>query len=455
MTVHRRRTHSARWFGVALAMLLGVCPPAFAQRPRPDRPYRGLFGGNGADPSSNQQFDLNGSLSGAYDDNVLADRGQGAVNPQYQRSGAFANGSLSLDYTRRVGGSSIDVSGGSSYRYYPSLKEMNGASYFLSVGASIKLGGKTTLRLTESGSYTPYFSYGLFAAQEAGTVYPIDPQQALSNLSAVMAYSSASLERRLTPRASVSADYSFDYSEYSSRARPFKNTGAGATFRYRLTPRSGFRAGYHYRRSTLGYYATWDEPIETHDLDIGIDYTRPLSRSRKTMFGFSTGSTIYTVAESSSSTGVNAGPIPNDLTRKNRYTVTGSAFLTRQIGRSWVANLNYRRGLQLVAGFGDPFFADTVSLSVDGFAGARSRLRFNAGYSKGQLGVTLMNNRYSTTTGSASYQLAMTRWCAAFVQYDYYHYLFDQGVSLPIGMGRGLDRNSIRAGVNLWAPLLR
>ena len=45
-------------------------------------------GGNGADPNSTQQLDLNVSLLGAYDDNVLADRSQAGLDPRFQKNGS-------------------------------------------------------------------------------------------------------------------------------------------------------------------------------------------------------------------------------------------------------------------------------------------------------------------------------------------------------------------------------
>jgi hypothetical protein len=441
----------------ACVVALSVCTPALAQRPRPDRAYRGLFGGNGADPNSSQSFDVSISLFGAYDDNVLADRGQGGVDPRYQKSGGYGASTLSFDYSKRVGRGSVDLSAGTSYRYYPSIKELNGFSYFASVGFSAKLGGRTTLNATESGSYMPYFAFSPFSGvtpQEPGTVAPINPQQPLLDQAATMISSSASLEHRLTPRGSLSADYSFNYSDYQNRVNPFQTWAVGGQYRYRLNPRSTFKVGYHFRRGTFGFYSTLDEPVDSHDLDIGVDYSRPLSQSRKTTVGFSTGSTIYRTFDALA-VPLAGPPSTADLYRRTRYMVTGSAFLTRQIGRSWSARADYRRGLQLVEGFGAPFFADSVNLSLAGFVGSRSRLSFSAAYSNGEVGISINTQRYSTTMVVASYQVALTRWAALFAQYDFNHYLFDKTVALPPGMSRGLDRNSARVGLNLWLPLLR
>jgi hypothetical protein len=444
---------------VACVVVLVLCASsASAQRPRPDRPYRGLFGGNGADPNSSQTLDLNVSLFGAYDDNVLASNGQGSINPEYMQSGGFGTGTMSLDYTKKAGRATLDFSGGTAYRYYPSLHELNGASYFASVGVSTKLGRRTTLSVTGSGSYTPFFWYdqSLLSAQgTSGTVTVIDPQQALVNQAATTAYSSASLDHQFTARSSLSLDGSFNYTDYQARSKPFKSASGGGMYRYRITSRIGIHAGYHYRHGTLGYYSTTDEPVDIHDLDVGVDYNRPLSRTKKLTFGFSTGSSIYKVTESPALTGVVSDGTSADLYRRTRYAVNASAFLNQQIGRSWTARLDYRRGLQLVQGFAAPFFADSVNASLQGFLGTRSRLQFSGAYSNGDVGISIDSRRYSTASATANYQFAVGRWAALFVEYDYYHYRFDEGVVLPVGMGRSLGRNGARGGLNLWLPLLR
>ncbi len=55
----------------------------------------------------------------------------------------------------------------------------------------------------------------------------------------------------------------------------------------------------------------------------------------------------------------------------------------------------------------------------------------------------------------ASAQFALTRWGALFANYGFYHYLFDQSVTLPPALAQGQDRHSVSGGLNLWLPLLR
>ena len=65
---------AATLFGVAIAIVL-TGDSAFAQQSRPERPYRGLFGGGGGAVSSDveQSLTATASVGGGFDTSVLAD----------------------------------------------------------------------------------------------------------------------------------------------------------------------------------------------------------------------------------------------------------------------------------------------------------------------------------------------------------------------------------------------
>jgi len=431
-------------------VLLVCTAPALAQRPRPDRPYRGLFGGNGANPNSTQQLDVNLALFGAYDDNVLATTPQGGTDPRFQQSGGFGSGTVSLDYTRRAGRATFDFSGGTGYRYYRSLEEANGFNSFLSVGITARLSPRTDLRLSATGNYTPYYSFTPTAGirpPAAGDIVPNNPDNPLAQVSTINASSSAALTRNLTSRSSLSADYNFTYTHYSNNNLPYQNWAAGGGYSYRLSPRASFTSAYHYRRGVSGLYQG-NQPIDTQDMQFGLTYTKRLSPSRTMSLGFTVGPSVYR-------SDVPAGTPDAAGQKVTHYPVTASGFVNRQIARSWSLGVNYARGVQYTQGFSDPFFSDYVTVGVNGAISDRSHAMFSAGYNTGNVGVGIAGRGYDTATANASYQFALTRWAALFVNYGYYRYLFDQSVPIPAALSRGQNRNSISAGMNLWAPLLR
>ena len=434
--------------GLVVLALLVCAAPALAQRPRPDRAYRGLFGGNGADPNAPQAFDLNASLFGAYDDNVLADAGQATTDPRFQKSGAYTGGSVSLDFTRHRGRVALDSSAGTTYRRFFSTKQLTGFNSFGSLGLGVQFSPRTDFRTSESVSYSPFYSYGAFPGlgpSAPGDVIPISPDYPLFEQHVLSLASASSIERHLTRRSSLSADYLVSYRSYSGGRQPFVTWRAGGKYSHDVTRYASVNLGYHYRRSTSGLYAG-GRPIEDHELSVGIDYSRPLSFSRKTTFGFSTGSTIH---RSTSPAGAGGA----DVQYKWHFLVTGDTYLDREIGKSWTAQLTYSRRLQYIDGFSDPLLSNSVAASASGYAGARSHLEFNAAYTSGTVGVGVSGNHHNSYTGAARYQLALVKSVALFVDYTYYHYLFNQTVALPAGMNRGLNRQSVRIGLKFWLPL--
>jgi hypothetical protein len=436
---------------LAFSVVVSLCAPSvLAQRPRPDREFRGLFGGNGSNPRRSQQLDVSASLFGGYDDNVLAEQGQ-YVDPRFQQSGGYRGVSVSLDYSKRTDQASVELSGGTAYRYYPSVEEMTGFNSWGSAGFTVKLGARTTLSGTESVSYSPFYSFGRWPGLTPagpGQIISTNPDYPLLEQAAWSFYSSAGLEHRVTPRSSLYVDYNLSNTKYDAQALAYRSWSAGGRYTYRLNRAASLRLGYHFRRARSGpYYG--NRPLDGHDIDAGIDYTKALSISRKTTLGFEFGPSIFR----SFPAGGTANP--DDLQYQTHYTANASAFLNRQIGRSWSARLSYLRGVDYIPGFADPFLSDTVTASIGGFFDQRSRFAASTGYNRGTVGFGTAGGAYDTYFADANFQFAVTEWLAAYADYGYYHYLFDYGAMLPPGLNRGQDRQSVHVGVNLWLPILR
>jgi hypothetical protein len=437
-------SHVGRTLTVLIAALLGTLAaptPGFAQRTRGERAYRGLFGSSGSS-SAGPQLDLNASASWAYDDNVLADSG-GDTDPRFQKSGAYESVSLALDYLETDTYGSLDFSGGGSYRYYPSVKQMTGTDFWASTGLSAKLSPRDTVRMSAVGSYMPYYTFDPYSSQttQAGDVLLPSSQQSLIGRAAIRASVSTAYDHQFTKRATMAFDGSIGLTDFRHEAERYKDYAVGGRFVYRLSTRMSAKLGYRYRR---GEYSLFPgaQPIEGHDLDIGIDYNRALSVSRKTTISFSSGSTAFR------SYGLNGAGYGM------HYGVVGHVALNREIGRSWSARVNYDRGLQFVPGLFDAFFTDSVALGVGGFVGRRIRVNAGGNYAVGAYGPAGGRN-YATYSGNVSAQIAVWRFAALSTRYFYYHYKFDGTVSLPTGVRQGIDRQGVSAGLDLWLPLFR
>jgi opacity protein-like surface antigen len=315
---------------------------------------------------------------------------------------------------------------------------MNGTSSFLSVGLSTKLSPRTSFRATESASYLPFYSLGAIPGLTTapGGIAPITSDYPLAQDSAFALSSSASLDHSVTSRSSFSADYLIRYTTYRTADRKYDTWAAGGGYSYRLSSRTSMRFGYHYRRYDNTASGV-SQPTESHDINFGMDSTRPLSPTRTMTFGFNVGTSVYRSVTTS------------------HYLVTGNVHVNRQISRSWTGNVTYDRGIQYVQGFPNPFFSDSVSAGLSGYLSPRSSVHVSGAYSNGQAGVTTSDQGFRTYSGVAGYQFALNKFIALSADYHYYHYVFDPTVVLPAGVNRGLNRQSVRVGLNLWLPLLR
>jgi hypothetical protein len=142
---------------------------------------------------------------------------------------------------------------------------------------------------------------------------------------------------------------------------------AGARLTRRLTRYASLRTGYTYRVATSG---STDVRPRVDDLDVGIDFSRPVSVSRRTTVSFGTGSSMT----------------PQD--QGMAVNLTGNAALTRLMGRTWNTRLGVNRGVHLLEGFRQPVLANSINASLGG--GLHRRLLFSssASLSSGSVGLT-------------------------------------------------------------------
>jgi len=438
-----------------VVFLLPLAPELAGQAPQPEqpsRPFRGLFGRSEADSGSRNVLDLDFSLYGAYDDNDYlapvipitnldnpSEIPIPVVNPLYPRTGFYSGGQAGLNYRRRGSRVLFQASGGSGYRYYPDQSSLNGATPWESLGLSGSLGRRTTFSLSQAAAYSPYYGFGVFPGLTSfytpGQVFMSAADYALYSHSVITYTAGASLARRLSRRSSLSFAYQGRFVDLLSDPRSLLDQSVGARYSSGVTQDFGYHVGYTYRRGTYGSLSFAGRPIQSHDLDVGIDYNRALDRTRRTTFGLSTGTALVVSPTA------------------NRGYVLGSAFLNRSLGRTWNVRLDYRRGVQFVQGFDRPFFTDSVALAAHGYIARRVDMEAWAGYSTGELGLG-GGEGFGTYTGTARVQFALSRYAALYTEGIYYHYLFDQGARPP-GVPQGLDRSGIRGGVNFWLPLLR
>jgi hypothetical protein len=184
-----------------------------------------------------------------------------------------------------------------------------------------------------------------------------------------------------------------------------------------------------------------------HDIDVGVDYKRPLSLTRRTTVDFGVGSSIVNM------------PAVASTDSSLQYRVVGDLGLTHQMGRTWSARVAYNRGVGFTEGFAQPTFSDAVTGSVSGFFSRRVDFTAGGGLSIGDAGLSAgtgtADRGFRAYTGSARVRYGLGAMWALFGEYSYYKHDLGDVLIVAQGVPPILDRNSVRVGLTLWVPLLR
>jgi hypothetical protein len=452
-----RKTSSGALGVLTLAMVFALGGYAGAQSPSPSggqqsdaaRPFRGLFGSS-ANPRNVHSLTLSSQLYGGWDSSVLADTPGSTVDPRGDStSGPLAGANVGLLYHydgRRVDiGTNIDTSA----RYYPEQKDLTSGAYYGGIGMNIELTRRTRLALNQTIGYQPFYQLSLFPTLEdptlGGVIVPSNLDYVASRSSGWIYDSSISLDRQLGRRSNLSTFYRRSVSDFdvsnANGAPAFDVNYQYGGFRFTRDIAKGIalRVGYAYRTGNFANAEGGpDDKAEAHEIDLGVNYARQLSFSRRTTFSFSTGSSLLEVQGT------------------RNFTVVGDAALRHQFGRNWMSSIAYNRNVGFITNFSGPVLSDSVSARLDGLFGQRWMLSINGGLSSGRVGYGSNEDvlaRYKTSTASTSLQYAFTANLASFVQYSYFYYDFPRSPDLPVG--GVFDRNSVRAGLSLSLPLLR
>jgi hypothetical protein len=229
----------------------------------------------------------------------------------------------------------------------------------------------------------------------------------------------------------------------NAATRDLQSYALGGRYGYDLSRNMTLHFGYVYRSGQYSYTIN-SKPAVVHDIDAGVDYHRPLSLTRRTHVNFSVGSSIVSVPAAATST------------TENQFRVVGSASLSRDIGRTWRAQLTYHRGAGFAAGFNEPLFSDAAIAFIEGFFSRRVDFHGEGGFSEGSVGFSSsLGNDYRTYNANVRIRVGIGAALAAYGEYLYYSYGTGADVFTAAGVPKSLDRNSARLGLTLWLPLIR
>jgi hypothetical protein len=425
-----------------------LAAPAWAQggqTPRANGPFANLFGANS---SVTHALDFHGYLFEAYQEVLLPPEEQeiAELDPLFQRSQTFsgATGALNYRYNRRGDHSFIHVTGYGSVADYSIRPERPLYSALASTSAG--LFGQITHRVRAAAnvaaSYSPYYSYAPFSPTATVDSTFLQPEFGFaatrsSNIPlTATAEVTGQLSRRSTLTGRLAWQKMFVFDDASTSFEGWMGDGRYTRQVYRrLSVYGGYRYG-EYR------YSGSDNVARTQGADAGFNFGDSLTlqlgrRTTASFFGAVTGAGVTNGRRSGSTT---------------HYALTGSADITRTMGRTWTASAAYNRHLGFVALFDQPVLSDNVTGGVSGLLAPRVNWNLTAGWMQGHVGFDGGANTVRSSYASSTATFAIARMAGLYAQYLYYRYelpMVRSGFNLPTHSARQIAS----IGLNLSVPI--
>ena len=436
---------SAGRIGCALGLLLActLAPsPSAAQTPAPggiappsraERPYRGLFGGGVGDTAQTLTFEgAFGVGTGGTHPSIAS----GAENLALQGTGNLTT-SGSLDYSLSRGGVTINVSNKvlADYYQHPSGNKILPRD-IASAGVSFSL-GRTGVGVGATYKNVPELSASDFFDGEPAEVIPLNQNVPLTFERYSRYGTTLDISQPLTRRLRTGAGVSYARGMIQSRAWTISTYygSVGYSIGKGLGAYVEYKDGGQ-RDETPGAPRTLDRHPRT---GFGIDYSKPLSFSRRTTLSFTTGT---------------AGMHDRSLDEM-RYQLVGSVTLNREIGRTWLASVSYARDLRYIESLGEPLLSNYMNLGLRGSISHRVQFGAWFGGSSGTLGSSKESlSQTDTYFGSAQASVALTRLLGLTIDYGYYDYALPSHELLGDATGASGKYQVVRAYLQLWLPLI-
>jgi len=432
---------------IAAALTAALYPASGLAQGEPRTQAAGPVSGNRGEAvdTSRQKLNVTVDVGEAYDQNAIA-RSSEAVFSLFQGNGFYTTLTPGVDYTLNGERVHLGLNAGSSARYYSEYNQTIMTNESAGFGISVRFTPETTFTFSEGMTYAASLLSGVFGSTTtplvADLTAPVATNYALNTTRSYASATAASLTRRLSRRAELQFTSNLQYTLTTRDAGypDLRSRDAGGVLTYSLTQGVGLKLGYTFRQAQY----TGSPASTEHDLNIGIAYAKPLSKTRKMTMTFMAGPTMATA------------PLLAGLSDVRRqYRVTADASLRREIGRTWSLQGNYHRGLGYIEGLQGPVFTGAYTGSAEGFLSRRTDLSMSVAYSTGESALTGSASEFTTYTGDIRLRYAATRTWSFYAEYIYVYYLFNREIGLPTFLPPGLSRNGFRTGMMLRVPVRR
>ena len=443
-----------------VALGLSLCGAQDAESQTSQRRQIGpaVFGGTGTRADRLGGLDLFAQLFVSYDDQVLADQDGAPDRSRSARAtegqgGVYSGLSAGLQYAHVGQSSNVNMEGNSALNYYPDLGDLTTSYHQASATFLQRFGGRYSIRVRPFAAYSPQYSMRLFLAPlpldadsagslDGGVLAAPDVDSTIIQRASLRYGGNADFRMRVARHSILQVGYNYTKTDLSrSPIGSFEARSIGANLSHALSESASLTVGYALEDST--YDGSSAPSTRIQKLNIGVNYRKPLSRSRRSYLRFTTGSTI-----SEQVAGI------GDVSEGRHIRAIGSATLVHQMGRTWNARAQYRREAGYLEGFAQPVFSDSANAAVGGLITRRLDFSLNANYITGTSATRVDSGRFDSYSASARLRRALHRSLAVYVEYLFYHYNLHEVTDRPLGLPQEFSRNGARVGLSLWLPLI-
>jgi hypothetical protein len=413
-----------------------------------------VYGGAQARNVPSDGLGLTAQAYGAYDDNVLAGtRGTGGINSPTapsllaDQSGFYSGFSAGLVYGHSGDNSSFRSWANTALAYYPDQKDLTAVYHQLGLAFAAPLGDRVSVNGNSFADYSPRYSLRLFpvvAAVEPEPGLPVTEEIAAPapdfDYTVVQRDSyryggNVGMRVSVTNRSSINLAYGHAQTSSSEDFFDMQVRSARASFSYGITQNASFTAGYSRYEGMYERPGARDTLAES--VNVGVNYRKPLSITRRTFLQFATGTAAT-----------------ENLEGNRTLRATGMAALSHQIGRTWAARADYRRGVGYIEGFNDPVFSDTTGAGVGGLISRRVEFSSDVRYFRGTTTLQSSGPPFETYAAWLRLRTGLSQSLAAYAEYFFYHYEFEDASTRPLGAASRYSRQGVRVGLSLWVPLV-
>jgi hypothetical protein len=299
----------------------------------------------------------------------------------------------------------VQVAGQARYSYQEFRQQPAFGAPAFDAGVRADFKPTTRLLLHGGGHYarSPFYQAMWLTATQAGTMAPMD-RTAILMMQNDSLEGSAGITSNYTKRSSIELSGIVRQTNFASAPQHnFSSIGGHGQWRRQMTRDLAVRAGYG--REQLRQRAPEGDLLFTNELlDIGIEYAKSISVSRRTSLSFGTETSMLRQNEGA-----------------KHFRLNGNVRLEKGFQRTWQAIVAARRGTDFLPGFRAPVLTDQANLALAGYLAKRVSLNLNAAAGQGEVGFN-DSRKFISYTGDARLTVAVTRHLGVFGQYVYYHY---------------------------------